>query len=138
MAIISGGFTHFTDELAKELGSDHSYANKLEVVDGVLTGRIEGDIIDPEAKATLLENIALNEGISLEQTVAIGDGANDLPMLQKAGLGIAFNAKPVLAGAADTSLNVPYLDAILFMLGVSREEVEAADASDLEAQRRIA
>ena len=74
----------------------------------------------------------------MEQTVAIGDGANDLPMLQKAGLGIAFNAKPALAGAADTSLNVPYLDAILFMLGVSREEVEAADASDLEAQRRIA
>ena len=138
VAIISGGFTHFTDELAKELGIDHSYANKLEVVDGVLTGQIEGDIIDPEAKATLLENIALNEGISLEQTVAIGDGANDLPMLQKAGLGIAFNAKPVLAGAADTSLNVPYLDAILFLLGVSREEVEAADASDLEAQRRIA
>ena len=133
VAIISGGFTHFTDVLAKDLDLDHAYANKLEVIDGVITGRIEGDIGDAETKAKLLELVALKEGIPLEQTVAIGDGANDLPMLQKAGLGIAFNAKPVLVGAADTSLNVPYLDAILFMLGVSREEVEAADASDLEA-----
>ena len=133
VAIISGGFTHFTDVLAKDLDLDHAYANKLEVIDGVITGRIEGDIVDAETKAKLLELVALEEGIPLEQTVAIGDGANDLPMLQKAGLGIAFNAKPVLVGAADTSLNVPYLDAILFMLGVSREEVEAADASDLEA-----
>ena len=138
VAIISGGFTHFTDVLAKDLDLDHAYANKLEVIDGVITGRIEGDIVDAETKAKLLELVALEEGIPLEQTVAIGDGANDLPMLQKAGLGIAFNAKPVLVGAADTSLNVPYLDAILFMLGVSREEVEAADASDLDTQRSIA
>ena len=138
VAIISGGFTHFTDVLAKDLDLDHAYANKLEVIDGVITGRIEGDIVDAETKARLLELVALEEGIPLEQTVAIGDGANDLPMLQKAGLGIAFNAKPVLVGAADTSLNVPYLDAILFMLGVSREEVEAADASDLDTQRSIA
>ena len=138
VAIISGGFTHFTDVLAEDLDLDHAYANKLEVIDGVITGRIEGDIVDAETKAKLLELVALEEGIPLEQTVAIGDGANDLPMLQKAGLGIAFNAKPVLVGAADTSLNVPYLDAILFMLGVSREEVEAADASDLDTQRSIA
>lgn len=138
VAIISGGFTHFTDVLAKDLDLDHAYANKLEVIDGVITGRIEGDIVDAETKAKLLELVALEEGIPLEQTVAIGDGANDLPMLQKAGLGIAFNAKPVLVGAADTSLNVLYLDAILFMLGVSREEVEAADASDLDTQRSIA
>ena len=90
--------------------------------------------IDAERKATLLEDIALREGIPLEQTVAIGDGANDLPMLKKAGLGIAFNAKPALREAADTALNVPYLDAILFMLGVSREEVEAADALDTNSQ----
>ncbi len=134
VAIISGGFTHFTDVLSEDLDLDHAYANKLEVLDGFITGRIEGDIVDAEAKARLLEVIARQEGIPLEQTVAIGDGANDLPMLQKAGLGIAFNAKPVLVGAADTSLNVPYLDAILFMLGVSREEIEAADASDLDTQ----
>ena len=95
VAIISGGFTHFTDVLAKDLDLDHAYANKLEVIDGVITGRIEGDIVDAETKAKLLELVALEEGIPLEQTVAIGDGANDLPMLQKAGLGIAFNAKPV-------------------------------------------
>ena len=82
-----------------------------------------------------MEDIARQEGVPLEQTVAIGDGANDLPMLKKAGLGIAFNAKPTLREAADTAINVPYLDAILFMLGVTREEVEAADASDEKLYR---
>ncbi|HAY66582.1 MAG TPA: phosphoserine phosphatase SerB [Acidimicrobiaceae bacterium] len=134
VAIISGGFTHFTDHLASQLGIDHAYANHLRIEEQCLTGEIEGDIIDANRKAQLLEQIAAEEGIPLEQTVAVGDGANDLPMLQKAGLGIAFNAKPVLRGAADTALNVPYLDAILFMLGVTREEVEAADASDPQTQ----
>ena len=134
VAIISGGFAPFTDHLARELDLDHAYSNTLQVVDGVLTGEVEGEIIDADRKATLLEDIALREGIPLEQTVAIGDGANDLPMLKKAGLGIAFNAKPALREAADTALNVPYLDAILFMLGVSREEVEAADALDTNSQ----
>ena len=134
VAIISGGFTHFTDHLASQLGIDHAYANHLRIEEQYLTGEIEGDIIDANRKAQLLEQIAAEEGIPLEQTVAVGDGANDLPMLQKAGLGIAFNAKPVLRGAADTALNVPYLDAILFMLGVTREEVEAADASDPQTQ----
>ena len=127
VAIISGGFTHFTDHLRAELGLDHAYANRLEVVDGVLTGRVDGDVVDAERKATLLRRIAAEEGVPEEQTVAVGDGANDLPMLQAAGLGIAFNAKPVVRDAADTTVNVPYLDAILFMLGVTREEVEAAD-----------
>jgi phosphoserine phosphatase len=130
IAIISGGFTHFTDKLAADLKLDHAHANRLEIIDGVITGRIQGEIIDAQEKARLLEAIAEAEGVPLEQTVAVGDGANDLPMLQKAGLGIAFNAKPVLREAADTAVNVPYLDAILFMLGVTREEVEAADASD--------
>ena len=130
IAIISGGFTHFTDKLAEELKLDHAHANRLEIIDGVITGRITGKIVDAQEKARLLEAIAEAEGVPLEQTVAVGDGANDLPMLQKAGLGIAFNAKPILRGAADTAVNVPYLDAILFMLGVTREEVEAADASD--------
>ena len=138
IAIISGGFTHFTDHLATQLDLDHAYANRLEIVDGVITGRIEGDIVDAKAKAELLESIAEIEGVPLEQTVAVGDGANDLPMLQKAGLGIAFNAKPVLRGVADTTVNVPYLDAILFMLGVTREEVEAADASDTPDNSRAA
>ena len=138
IAIISGGFTHFTDHLATQLDLDHAYANRLELVDGVITGRIEGDIVDAKAKAELLESIAEIEGVPLEQTVAVGDGANDLPMLQKAGLGIAFNAKPVLRGVADTTVNVPYLDAILFMLGVTREEVEAADASDTPDNSRAA
>ena len=89
-----------------------------------------GQIVDAQTKANLLIQIAHTENIPLEQTVAVGDGANDLPMLQHAGLGIAFNAKPLLKDAADTSISVPYLDAILFMLGVTREEVEAADASD--------
>ena len=138
IAIISGGFTHFTDHLATQLDLDHAYANRLEIVDGVITGRIEGDIVDAKAKAELLESIAEIEGVPLEQTVAVGDGANDLPMLQKAGLGIAFNANPVLRGVADTTVNVPYLDAILFMLGVTREEVEAADASDTPDNSRAA
>lgn len=128
VGIISGGFTHFTDHLAERFGFDHAYANELEIRDGVLTGELVGNIVDAEAKALLLRQIAYIEGVPLEQTVAVGDGANDLPMLAAAGLGIAFNAKPVVADAADTTLNVPYLDAILFMLGVTREEVEAADA----------
>ena len=134
IAIISGGFTHFTDHLRDLLGLDHAYANQLEVIDGVLTGRVVGELVDANAKADLLRKIAAQEGIPLEQTVAVGDGANDLPMLKAAGLGIAFNAKPIVRDAADTAVNVPYLDAILFMLGVSREEVEAADAQAPDPQ----
>ena len=130
IAIKSGGFTHFTAHLSEVLGLDHSFANQLEIVNGKLTGNLLGQIVDAQTKADLLIQIAHLENIPLEQTVAVGDGANDLPMLQHAGLGIAFNAKPLLKGAADTSISVPYLDAILFMLGVTREEVEAADASD--------
>ena len=129
VAIISGGFTHFTDYLAKRFKFDHAYANELEIRDGRLTGELVGEVIDAEAKARLLRQLAYIEGVPLEQIVAVGDGANDLPMLTAAGLGIAFNAKPVVADAADTTVNVPYLDAILFMLGVTREEVEAADAA---------
>ena len=129
VAIISGGFTHFTDHLAERFDFDHAYANQIEIHDGVLTGGLVGDIVDADAKARLLRSIAASEDVPTDQVVAIGDGANDLPMLAAAGLGIAFNAKPVVADAADTTVNVPYLDAILFMLGVTREEVEAADAS---------
>ena len=139
VAIISGGFTHFTDHLAKRLKFDHAYANELEIRDGRLTGELVGEVIDAKAKARLLRQLAYIEGVPLEQIVAVGDGANDLPMLTAAGLGIAFNAKPIVAESADATVNVPYLDAILFMLGVTREEVEAADASTtpLNAERPL-
>ncbi|MBO4271349.1 phosphoserine phosphatase SerB [Microbispora triticiradicis] len=129
-AIVSGGFTQITDSLVADLGIDYSAANTLEVVDGRLTGRVVGEIVDRPGKARALERFAAEAGVPLAQTVAIGDGANDLDMFEVAGLGIAFNAKPIVRQAADTAVNVPYLDSILYLLGISREEVEAADAED--------
>jgi phosphoserine phosphatase len=128
VAVVSGGFTAVTDDLRAELGLDHAVANELEVVDGRLTGRVLGEVVDRAAKARALRRFAADLGMQLEQTVAIGDGANDLDMIEAAGLGIAFNAKPVVREAADTALSVPYLDAVLFLLGIPREEVDAADA----------
>ncbi len=130
VAIVSGGFTAITDRLAADLGIDHAVANELEIEDGVITGRLLGEIVDRPGKATVLQRIAEAEQVPLEQTVAIGDGANDLDMLATAGLGIAFNAKAVVRERADTAVSVPYLDAILFLLGIPRDEVEAADADD--------
>lgn len=127
VAMLSGGFSAVTDRLADELGVDHSVANTLEIVDGRLTGGLIGDVVDRPGKARILEQIARQEGVPLEQVVAIGDGANDLDMLAAAGLGIAFNARTAVREAADASLNVPYLDAILFMLGFRRQDIEAAD-----------
>ncbi len=129
-AIVSGGFTALTDHLAVDLGIDHSHANELEIVDGRLTGRVVGGIVDRAAKAEFVRKVAALEGIPLDQVVAVGDGANDLDMLSTAGLGIAFNAKPIVRDHADTAVNVPYLDAVLFVLGVSRDEIEAADEAD--------
>ena len=130
LGLVSGGFTQVTDHLAAELGFDHAAANTLEVVDGRLTGRLVGGVVDRAGKAAALERFAAATGVPLAQTVAIGDGANDLDMIARAGLGIAFNAKPVVALAADASVTVPYLDAILYLLGITREEVEAADLAD--------
>jgi len=127
-AIVSGGFTRITDRLAEDLGIHFSRANELEVVDGRLTGRIVGDVVDRAGKAAALREFAAEIGIPVEAVIAIGDGANDLDMLNAAGLGIAYNAKPVLRDAADTAVNVPYLDTIVYLLGISREEIEAADA----------
>jgi phosphoserine phosphatase len=127
-AIVSGGFSQITDRIAADLGIDFAAANELEVVDGKLTGRIVGPVVDRAGKADALRRFAAEAGVSQAATVAIGDGANDLDMLAAAGLGVAFNAKPVVQRAADTAVNVPYLDAILYLLGISREEVEAADA----------
>ncbi|MBA8795640.1 phosphoserine phosphatase [Friedmanniella endophytica] len=127
VGVVSGGFTPFTDALAAELGLDHAYANRLEVVDGRLTGRVVGRVVDRARKAELLAEIAAAEGVPLTQTVAVGDGANDLDMLAAAGLGIAFNAKPVVRRQADTTVSVPYLDAILFMLGIRGADVDRSD-----------
>ena len=127
-AIVSGGFTQVTDRIAEDLGIDFAAANELEVVDGRLTGRILGPVVDRAGKAAALRRFAEEVGVPAAATIAIGDGANDLDMLSAAGLGIAFNAKPVVQQAADTAVNVPYLDAILYLLGITREEVEAADA----------
>ncbi len=127
-AIVSGGFSQVTDRIAADLGIDFAAANELEVVAGRLTGRIVGPVVDRAGKADALRRFATQAGVAPAATVAIGDGANDLDMLAAAGLGIAFNAKPVVQQAADTAVNVPYLDAIVYLLGISREEVEAADA----------
>ena len=128
-AAVSGGFLEVVEPLRRRLGIDHAHANSLEVVDGRLTGELVGEVVDRAGKARLLERIAVDEGVPLEQVVAIGDGANDVDMLAVAGLGIAFNARPVVKEAADATLSVPYLDAVLFLLGVRREEIEAADAT---------
>ena len=127
-AIVSGGFSQITDRLAADLGIDYSRANELEIVDGRLTGGIVGEIVDRAGKARALRDFAAASGLGVGAVVAIGDGANDLDMLNAAGLGIAFNAKDVVRAAADTAVNVPYLDAIMYLLGITREEIEAADA----------
>jgi phosphoserine phosphatase len=121
--IVSGGFTQITDPLAGALGLDFAAANTLEVADGQLTGGLVGEIVDRPGKARALVRFADEYGIPLEQTVAVGDGANDLDMLNTAGLGIAFNAKPVVREQAHAALNQPYLDAVLQVLGFTRDEV---------------
>ena len=135
-AIVSAGFTRFANSLAADLGIDHSLSNTLEIIDGKLTGGLAGEFVDGPRKARFLQEVAAAEGISTSQVVAVGDGANDLDMLAAAGLGIAFNAKPVVRERADTAVSVPYLDAILFLMGVRRDHVEAADAADPHFQQR--
>jgi phosphoserine phosphatase len=137
LGIVTGGFTQITDALVADLGLDFVAANTLEIVDGRLTGKLVGPVVDRAGKAAALIRFAGQHGVPLSQTVAVGDGANDIDMLNTAGLGIAFNAKPVVRAAADTTLSMPYLDAILFILGISREEVEAADAEDVAAGVRL-
>jgi len=125
--IVSGGFTAVIQPLADELGIDYVAANTLEVTDGRLTGRVLDPIVDREGKTTALRKFAQAAGVPLAQTVAVGDGANDLGMIGAAGLGVAFNAKPVVRDAADTAVNVPYLDTVLYLLGIPRDAVDAAD-----------
>jgi len=123
-AILSGGFTYFGRMLQKRLGIDYVFANELEIENGLVTGRVSGEIVDGARKASLLASIAQNEGFSLEQTIAVGDGANDLPMLSIAGLGIAFRAKPIVKASAKQSLNTLGLDGILYFMGLSERETK--------------
>jgi phosphoserine phosphatase len=128
--IVSGGFRQVIEPLAHELMMDFVAANQLEIVDGKLTGRVIGPVIDRPGKAKALRDFAQQAGVPMEQTVAVGDGANDIDMLAAAGLGVAFNAKPAVREVADASLSHPYLETVLFILGVTRGEIEAADAVD--------
>ncbi|QUR66819.1 phosphoserine phosphatase SerB [Mycobacterium spongiae] len=133
--VVSGGFQRIIEPLARELMLDYVAANELEIVDGILTGRVVGPIVDRPGKAKALRDFADQYGVPMEQTVAVGDGANDIDMLSAAGLGVAFNAKPALREVADASLSHPYLDTVLFLLGVTRGEIEAADAGDCGVRR---
>lgn len=133
--VVSGGFTRVIAGLAEELELDFCAANELEVVGDRLTGRVLGEVVDREGKAVALRRFAERFGVPLEQCVAVGDGANDIDMLSTAGLGIAFNAKPALAEVADTALSHPYLDVVLFVLGITRDEVERADAAEGVSRR---
>ena len=127
IAVISGGFSRAAEALKRRLGVDYAYSNNLEVQGGKLTGRVVGPIVNAQRKAELLETIAQAEGVLLDQVIAVGDGANDAMMLERAGLGIAFHAKPKLREAADTSISAAGLDAILYLLGFSARELQEVE-----------
>ena len=127
VGVVSGGFLDVIEPLLQELEIDFYRANKLEIIDGKITGRLEGQIIDRKAKAQSLIDFAAIEGVTLAQTIAIGDGTNDLGMIEIAGLGIAFNAKPAVRAAATSSITSPYLDSVLYLMGITRDEINSAD-----------
>ena len=127
VGVVSGGFLDVIEPLLQELKIDFYRANRLEMLDGKLTGNLIGSIIDRSAKAEALREFAAAENVNLAQTIAIGDGANDLGMLEIAGLGIAFNAKPAVRAATNSSINSPYLDSVLYLMGITRSEIEDAD-----------
>jgi phosphoserine phosphatase len=127
IAVISGGFSRAAEALKRRLGVDYAYSNNLEVQGGKLTGRVVGPIVNAQRKAELLETIAQAEGVLLDQVIAVGDGANDALMLERAGLGIAFHAKPKLRESADTSISAAGLDAILYLLGISARELHEVE-----------
>ncbi|SOB59149.1 Phosphoserine phosphatase [Pseudodesulfovibrio profundus] len=127
IAILSGGFTYFGNILREKLGIDYVYANELEIIDGKLTGKPLGEIVDAEIKAELLQKIAAEESISLQQVIAVGDGANDLPMLNLAGLGIAYHAKPKVKEGARQAISTLGLDSILYLIGLSDRDLEQSE-----------
>jgi phosphoserine phosphatase len=127
IAVISGGFSRAAEALKRRLDLDYAYSNNLEVAGGKLTGRVVGPIVNAQRKAELLETIAQAEGVLLDQVIAVGDGANDALMLDRAGLGIAFHAKPKLRASADTSISSSGLDAILYLLGISARELQEVE-----------
>lgn len=129
IAIVSGGFQYFIDKIKEKYRLDYGFANRLKIVDGKVTGDVEGDIIDARAKEEILVSLAKREGLSTEQVIAVGDGANDIHMLARAGLGIAFNAKPIVQKHARASINRSNLDLVLYFLGI--------DGKNLEELRRI-
>lgn len=126
IALVSGGFTEVVREIARDLGVTNFRANELEVVDGQLTGELKGKIVDRAAKAEYLQDFAKEFGIPLARTIAIGDGANDLDMMEVAGLGVAFNAKPIVQRNADAAINLPYLDTALYLMGITKSEIDSA------------
>ncbi|PFG28105.1 phosphoserine phosphatase SerB [Corynebacterium renale] len=135
VAVVSGGFNQVLEGLAEDLGLDYVRANELEIVDGKLTGKVLGKVVDRAAKAEFLREFATDQGLKMYQTVAVGDGANDIDMISAAGLGIAFNAKPALREVADTSVNHPFLDEVLYILGIPRDEIDASDSEDGTARK---
>lgn len=133
VGVVSGGFIEVIEPILKELGIEYYRANKIGIESGKLTGTIVGPVIDRAAKATALRDFAAQAGVGMEQTIAIGDGANDLDMIAAAGLGIAFNAKPAVRAAADSALSQPYLDSVLYLMGIAREDIEEADGQSRQA-----
>ncbi len=123
-AIISGGFEYFGNYIKKKLGMDYVFANQLETIDGKLSGKVRGEIIDAERKAELLKELAEKENINLQQVIAVGDGANDLKMLSTAGLGIAFRAKPIVKETAKQSISTFGLDGILYLMGIAEKDIQ--------------
>ena len=122
-AILSGGFQFFANRLAERLGIDYVHANELDSANGKLTGKVKGEIIDEKRKAELLKQLATTEGIQLQQVIAVGDGANDIPMLSLAGLGIAFHAKPLVRDQAKNAFGTVGLDGILYLIGMRENEI---------------
>jgi phosphoserine phosphatase len=127
IVLVSGGFTNVIEPIARDLGVSAFRANTLEIVDGKLTGQLVGPIIDREGKRKALIDFATEFNIPNRRTIAIGDGANDIDMISEAGLGVAFNAKLALRESADTTVNVPYLDSVLYLLGITRDEIVRSD-----------
>lgn len=133
VGVVSGGFIEVIEPILQELGIEYYRANRLSIESGKLTGTLLGPVIDRAAKATALRDFAAQVGVGMEQTIAIGDGANDLDMIAAAGLGIAFNAKPAVRAAADSALSQPYLDSVLYLMGIAREDIEEADSQSRQA-----